>query len=148
MSSGAVRYENVLWDVGLPYGDWGERGLMLAAGGFPPFSQAVLTSAVPSGAPGESPQVAFGPECGKLKMGTVGLWFAVRRKETRVTSAKEILVKEIGRLSESDAQEVLELLRTKKTATVTPARSKLTRDELLRRAAGHPGIHAPDPLTR
>jgi hypothetical protein len=78
-------------------------------------------------------------------MGTVGLWFAVRRKETPVTSAKEILIQEIGRLSDKDAQEVLELLRTKKAATVTPARSKLTREELLRRAAGHPGIHAPDP---
>jgi hypothetical protein len=61
-----------------------------------------------------------------------------------VTSAKEILVQEIGRLSEKDAQEVLDLLRTRKAATVTPAMSKLTREELLRRAEGHPGIHSPD----
>jgi hypothetical protein len=62
-----------------------------------------------------------------------------------MTSAKEILVRELERLSEEDAREVLELLRTKKTSAVTPERPKLTREELIRRAAGHPGIHAPDP---
>ena len=60
-------------------------------------------------------------------------------------SEKEILVREVERLSEEDAREVLELLRTKKKAAVTPARPKLTREELIGRAAGHPGIHAPDP---
>lgn len=60
-------------------------------------------------------------------------------------SEKEILVHEVERLSEEDAREVLELLRTKKNAAVTPERPKLTREELIRRAAGHPGIHAPDP---
>ena len=60
-------------------------------------------------------------------------------------SEKEILVQQVESLSEEDAREVLELLRTKKKATVTPARPKLTREELIRRAAGHPGIHAPDP---
>jgi hypothetical protein len=45
-----------------------------------------------------------------------------------VPSEKEILVHEV-----------------EKNATVTPQRPKLTREELIRRAAGHPGIHAPDP---
>ena len=62
-----------------------------------------------------------------------------------MSSVKEILVQEVERLSEEDAREVLELLRTKKTAAVTPERRKLTREELIGRAAGHPGIHAPDP---
>ena len=69
----------------------------------------------------------------------------MRRKETSVTSAKEILVQEVERLSEKDAQEFLALLRTKNTGGVTPDRPKLTREELIRRAAGHAGIHAPDP---
>jgi hypothetical protein len=62
-----------------------------------------------------------------------------------MASAKEILAQEVERLSEKDAQEVLDLLRTKNTGAVTPERPKLTREELIKRAAGHPGIHAPDP---
>ena len=62
-----------------------------------------------------------------------------------MTSVKEILLQEVERLSEEDAQEVLDLLRTKKDGAVTPGRPKLTREELIKRAAGHPGIHAPDP---
>ena len=62
-----------------------------------------------------------------------------------MTSVKEILVQEVERLSEEDAQEVLDLLRTKKMGAVTPVRSKLTREDLIKRAAGHPGIHPPDP---
>jgi DNA-directed RNA polymerase subunit H (RpoH/RPB5) len=62
-----------------------------------------------------------------------------------VASVKEILVQEVERLSEEDAQEVLDLLRTKKNGAVTLGRPKLTREELIKRAAGHPGIHAPDP---
>ena len=54
-------------------------------------------------------------------------------------------MQEVARLSEEDAQEVLDLVRTKKTGAVIPARPKLTREELIRRAAGHLGIHAPDP---
>jgi DNA-directed RNA polymerase subunit H (RpoH/RPB5) len=65
--------------------------------------------------------------------------------ETPVNSAKEILVQEVERLSEKDAQEVLDLLRTKKTGAVAPEKPQLTREELIKRAAGHPGIHAPDP---
>lgn len=62
-----------------------------------------------------------------------------------MTSVKEILLQEVERLSEEDAQELLDLLRTKKDGAVTPGRPKLTREELIKRAAGHPGIHAPDP---
>ena len=62
-----------------------------------------------------------------------------------MASVKEILVREVEGLSEEDAQEVLDLLRTKKNGAVTPGRPKLTREELIKRAAGHPGIHAPDP---
>ena len=62
-----------------------------------------------------------------------------------MASVKEILVREVEGLSEEDAQEVLDLLRTKKNGAVTPGRPKLTREELIKRAAGHPGIHGPDP---
>ena len=61
-----------------------------------------------------------------------------------MASMKEILVQEVERLSEEDARQVLELLRTTKTAGATH-RPKLSREELIRRAAGHPGIHPPDP---
>ena len=61
-----------------------------------------------------------------------------------MTSLRESLTQEIERLSEEDAREVLELLRTKMAAAVTPERPKLTREELIRRAAGCPGIRAPD----
>jgi len=69
----------------------------------------------------------------------------VRRRETTVTPVKEILVQEVARLSEEDAQEILELVWTKKRGAVAPERPKLTREELIKQAAGHPGIHAPDP---
>ena len=54
-----------------------------------------------------------------------------------MASAKEILVQEVEQLSEKEAQDVLDLLRRKNPP-------KLTREELIKRAAGHPGIHAPD----
>ena len=69
----------------------------------------------------------------------------MRREETTVTPVKEILVQEVARLSEEDAQDVLDLVRAKKKGAVMPDRRKLTREELIRRAAGHPGIHPPDP---
>ena len=62
-----------------------------------------------------------------------------------MNSAKEILVEEVARLSEKDAQEVLDLLRTKKPGLVTPKKLQLTREELIKRASGHPGIRAPHP---
>ena len=62
-----------------------------------------------------------------------------------MTPVKEILAQEVARLSDEDAQEILELVRTKKKGAVAPERPKLTREELIKRAAGHPGIHAPDP---
>lgn len=68
---------------------------------------------------------------------------AAGRKDS-MASVKEILVQEVERLSEEDARQVLELVRTKKTAAVG-RRPKLTREELIRRAMGRPGIHVPDP---
>ena len=62
-----------------------------------------------------------------------------------MTPVKEILVQEVARLSEEDAQEVLDLVRARKKGAVAPERPRLTREELLKRAAGHPGIHLPDP---
>jgi hypothetical protein len=60
-----------------------------------------------------------------------------------VRSAKEILAQEVEHLSEKDAQEVLDVLRARKAGAVTPESPQLTREELIQRAAGHPGIHAP-----
>jgi hypothetical protein len=71
--------------------------------------------------------------------------FAVGWKKTTVTPVKEILVQEVARLSDEDAQEILELVWTKKKGAIAPERPKLTREELIKRAAGHPGIHVPDP---
>jgi len=84
-----------------------------------------------------------GPGYGKLEIGAVGGWVAAGRKDS-MASVKEILVQEVERLSEEDARQVLELVRTKKTAAVG-RRPKLTREELIRRAMGRPGIHVPDP---
>jgi hypothetical protein len=64
-------------------------------------------------------------------------------EETPVNSSKEILVQEVERLSEKDAREVLDLLRAKKAGAVAPVRPEPTREELIQRAAGHPGLHAP-----
>lgn len=61
-----------------------------------------------------------------------------------MASVKEILVQEVEQLSDEDARQVLELVRTKKT-TAAGQRPKLTREELIRRAMGRPGIHVPDP---
>jgi hypothetical protein len=62
-----------------------------------------------------------------------------------MTSVRELLVREVERLSEEDAHEVLELLKRKQATGIRPEKAKLTREDLIRRAAGHPGIHAPDP---
>ena len=59
-----------------------------------------------------------------------------------MNSAKDILVQEIGQLSEEDARQILELLRAKKG--IAPEKSEPTREELIGRAARHRGIHAPD----
>jgi hypothetical protein len=69
---------------------------------------------------------------------------AARREGHTMASVKEILVQEVERLSEEDAGRVLELLRSTKTTGVKE-RPELTREELIRRAAGRPGIHPPDP---
>ena len=62
-----------------------------------------------------------------------------------MTSAKQLLVQEIERLSEEDAGEVLELLKRKKTTAIRLEKPKLTREDLIKRLAGHPGIRVPDP---
>lgn len=63
-----------------------------------------------------------------------------------MASVKEILVQEVGRLSEEDAREVLELVK-KRTVSAPSAqkRRRLTREDLIKRAAGRPGIGLPDP---
>jgi len=84
-----------------------------------------------------------GPGYGKLEMGAVEAWVAAGRKDS-MASAKEILAQEVERLSDEDAARVLELLRSTK-AVGAKARQELTREELIRRATGRPGIRPPDP---
>ena len=60
-------------------------------------------------------------------------------------SAKELLVQQVERLSEEDAREVLELVKKKEVSRIAPQKPKLTREDLIKRAAGHPGIGLPDP---
>jgi hypothetical protein len=63
-----------------------------------------------------------------------------------VTSVKELLVQEVARLTDEDAREVLELVRRKAVSAAGPRKPKgLTREEIIRRAAGRPGIGLPDP---
>ena len=76
--------------------------------------------------------------------GAVECSMAARMEGHTMASVKEILVQEVERLSEEDAGRVLELLRSTKTTGVKE-RPELTREELIRRAAGRPGIHPPDP---
>jgi hypothetical protein len=64
-----------------------------------------------------------------------------------MTSAKELLAQEIEGLSEEDARDVLALLKRNRTTGSGPVKPKLTREELIKRAAGHPGIRVPDPNT-
>jgi hypothetical protein len=65
-------------------------------------------------------------------------------RSTMATSVKEMLLREVEGLSEQDAREVLELLKSKRASGVGPDRPALTRAELIKRAGGHPGIHVPD----
>ena len=62
-----------------------------------------------------------------------------------MTSVRELLVQEVERLSEEDAREVLDLLKRKQAAGIRLQKPKLTREELIKRLAGRPGIHVPDP---
>ena len=63
-----------------------------------------------------------------------------------MTSVKDLLVREVGRLSEEEAREVLELVK-KRTITAVGAQKRrgLTREDLIKRAAGRPGVGLPDP---
>ena len=62
-----------------------------------------------------------------------------------MTSVRELLVREVERLSEEDAREVLDLLKRKQAAGIGLQMPKPTREDLIQRLAGRPGIHVPDP---
>jgi hypothetical protein len=62
-----------------------------------------------------------------------------------MTSMRELLVREVERLSEEDARDVLELLKRRQATGTGPATGELTREDLIKRLAGRPGIHVPDP---
>jgi len=62
-----------------------------------------------------------------------------------LASVRELLLREVERLSENDARELLELLNTRKTTGITPEKPNVAREELIKRAAGRTGIRVPDP---
>lgn len=62
-----------------------------------------------------------------------------------MASVRELLVREIERLSEEDAREVLDLLKRKQATGIGLQMPKLTREDLIERLAGRPGFHVPDP---
>ena len=62
-----------------------------------------------------------------------------------MTSVRELLVREVERLSEEDAREVLDLLKRKQAAGIRLQKPKPTREDLIQRLADHPGIRVPDP---
>ena len=62
-----------------------------------------------------------------------------------MTSAKEMLVQAIARLSEEDAREVLAVVKKRKSAAIAQQNPKLTREDLIKRVADYCGIRAPDP---
>ena len=62
-----------------------------------------------------------------------------------MTSTRELLAREVERLSEEDAREVLDLLKRKQTAGIGLQTPKPTREDLIQRLTGRPGIHVPDP---
>jgi hypothetical protein len=53
-------------------------------------------------------------------------------------STKELLIEQVNRLSEEDARELLDLVKSR-------PKKPLTRQELIKRATGLPGIRVPDP---
>ena len=62
-----------------------------------------------------------------------------------MASVRDLLVREVERLSEEDAREVLDLLKRKQAAGIRSQKPKPTREDLIERLAGRPGIHVPDP---
>lgn len=62
-----------------------------------------------------------------------------------MTSVRELLVREVERLSEEEARDVLELLKRRQTTGIGPETRELTREDLIKRLAGRPGIRVPDP---
>ena len=62
-----------------------------------------------------------------------------------MTSVRELLVREVERLSEEDAREVLDLLKRKQATGIGSQAQQLTREDWIERLAGCPGINVPDP---
>ena len=62
-----------------------------------------------------------------------------------MASVRELLVPEVERLSEEDAREVLDLLKRKQATGIGLQKPKPTREDLIERLAGRPGICVPDP---
>jgi len=82
---------------------------------------------------------AFG-RCDKLKTGIVGQRSDAATKTETMTSAREFLVREVEQLSEEDAREVLDLLKRRQAKGVGLRMPKLTREDMIERLAGRPGI--------
>jgi hypothetical protein len=62
-----------------------------------------------------------------------------------MASVRDLLAREVERLSEEDAREVLHLLKRKQASGVRLQTPKPTREALIERLADRPGIHVPDP---
>ena len=60
-------------------------------------------------------------------------------------SAKELLAQEVARLSEEDARTILEVVRGRTAVPVSHTATRLTSEDLIRRAGEHAGIGLPDP---
>ena len=61
-----------------------------------------------------------------------------------MASVRELLVREVARLSEEDAREVLDLLKRKQATGIGLRMARPTREDLIERLAARPGIHVPD----
>jgi hypothetical protein len=60
-----------------------------------------------------------------------------------MATAKESLRDKVDRLSEEEAREVLDLIATKESEPARSPRTKLTREGIRARLAGHPGFRVP-----
>ena len=62
-----------------------------------------------------------------------------------MTSVRELLAREVERLSEEDAREFLDLLKRKQATGIGLRTPKRTREDLIQRLSDRPGLHVPDP---